>query len=216
MLLSTFVDKIIRMEKAIRSTVARKPRKHVPTRDSDATQARIVEAAKILFSQNSYEGVGVREIAANADVDPALVIRYFGSKEGLFRAIVSQAFDADPFLSEGPASLPAKAARVLMGEVDDTQWRSGYDPLRLLLCSIGSATAGPIVSEYLRDDFIAPIAAALHGRRRNERAAMLAASMVGFALIRVALASAEGGTLQAKSLKTLLVGSLTALTDNGA
>lgn len=216
MLLSTFVDKIVRMEKAIRSTVARKPRKHVPTRDSDATQARIVEAAKILFSQNSYEGVGVREIAANADVDPALVIRYFGSKEGLFRAIVSQAFDADPFLSEGPASLPAKAARVLMGEVDDTQWRSGYDPLRLLLRSIGSATAGPIVSEYLRDDFIAPIAAALHGRRRNERAALLAASMVGFALIRVALASAEGGTLQAKSLKTLLVGSLTTLTDNGA
>lgn len=204
------------MEKTTKPPAAGGPRRNATPRDSDATQARIVEAAKILFSQNSYEGVGVREIASNAGVDPALVIRYFGSKEGLFRAVVAQAFDADEFLSNGPEALPAQIARVLMSEVDDAQWRSGYDPLRLLLCSIGSATAGPIVSEYLRDDFIAPLAAALHGKHRNERAAMLAGSMVGFALIRVALASAEGGTLQGRPLKALLMNTLTALAGENA
>jgi AcrR family transcriptional regulator len=70
---------------------ARGARKRVATRDSDATQARILQAAKTLFSRNSYEGVGVREIASNADVDSALVIRYFGSKEGLFRTLIALA-----------------------------------------------------------------------------------------------------------------------------
>ncbi|WP_181439977.1 TetR/AcrR family transcriptional regulator [Paraburkholderia silvatlantica] len=200
------------MEKTDKLAATRKPRKHVATRDSDATQARILDAAKILLSQNSYESVGVREIASKADVDPALVIRYFGSKEGLFRTIASQAFGTEEFLSKGPEALPVEATRVLMEQVDDAQWRSGYDPLRLLLCSIGSATAGPIVSEYLRKDFIAQIAAALRGKHRNERAVMLAGCMVGFALIRVAQASSEGDLPQAKSLRTLLVETLTALT----
>lgn len=65
-----------------------------------------------------------------------------------------------------------------MGALDNDTWRSGSDPLRLFLCSIGSATASPIISEYLRDDFIAPIAGALQGGPCNERAAMLAGSIV--------------------------------------
>ena len=39
-----------------------------------------------LFASDGYERTTVRAVAAAADADPALVIRYFGSKEGLFAA----------------------------------------------------------------------------------------------------------------------------------
>lgn len=156
-------------------------------RDSGATRARILDAAKVLFSQGSYEGVGVREIAARARVDPALVIRYFGSKEGLFRAVAEQAFDAGDLLSDGVDALPQDLTQLLMGALDSEKWRTGYDPLRLLLGSIGSPTAGVILGEYLDRDFVGPLAVALKGRHARERAIMLGANIIGFALMRVAL-----------------------------
>ena len=49
-----------------------------------ATREKILVAARSHFSADGYEATGVREIAASAGVNPALVIRHFGSKERLF------------------------------------------------------------------------------------------------------------------------------------
>ena len=48
------------------------------------TRRRIVAAADNLFSTRGYEAVTVRDLAAAADADPALVIRYFKSKNDPF------------------------------------------------------------------------------------------------------------------------------------
>ena len=48
------------------------------------TRRRILAAAGELFSARGYEDVTIRDIAAAADADPALVIRYFTSKNDLF------------------------------------------------------------------------------------------------------------------------------------
>jgi AcrR family transcriptional regulator len=48
------------------------------------TEDRILAAAQALFAENGYEKTTVRAVAAAADIDPALVIRYFGSKQELF------------------------------------------------------------------------------------------------------------------------------------
>ena len=54
------------------------------TKKSDRTRTAITEAARQLFRDRGYERTTVRDIAAAAEVDPALVIRYFGSKDQLF------------------------------------------------------------------------------------------------------------------------------------
>jgi AcrR family transcriptional regulator len=54
------------------------------TAKSQRTKAAILKAAQELFADQGYERATVREIAARAAIDPAMVIRYFGSKEGLF------------------------------------------------------------------------------------------------------------------------------------
>jgi len=53
-------------------------------RDAADSRARLLEAARDLFAERGYERATVREIGAAADVDPALIARYFGSKAGLY------------------------------------------------------------------------------------------------------------------------------------
>jgi len=49
-----------------------------------ASKRAIWHAAQRLFAENGYARTSVREIASEAAVDPALVIRHYGTKEQLF------------------------------------------------------------------------------------------------------------------------------------
>ncbi|MET0303230.1 MAG: TetR family transcriptional regulator [Microbacteriaceae bacterium] len=61
----------------------------------------IREAAIALFAERGYAATPVREIAARAGVDAALVIRHFGSKEELFLHTVDESLpEATPL--DGP------------------------------------------------------------------------------------------------------------------
>ena len=51
------------------------------TRNAAATRDSILTAARGRFLADSYEAVGLRDIAGDAGVDVALVGRYFGGKE---------------------------------------------------------------------------------------------------------------------------------------
>lgn len=57
------------------------------------TRARIVDAARVLFSERGVEGTSVRAIAGAAGVDPALVHHYFGTKQRLFLEAVDFPID---------------------------------------------------------------------------------------------------------------------------
>ncbi|WP_279583306.1 helix-turn-helix domain-containing protein [Fodinicola feengrottensis] len=48
------------------------------------TQERILAEARGLFAERGYERTTIRAVATAAQVDPALVMQYFGSKEELF------------------------------------------------------------------------------------------------------------------------------------
>jgi AcrR family transcriptional regulator len=54
------------------------------TKKSERTQAAILAAAGQLFAEFGYDRTTVRDVAARAGIDPAMVIRYFGGKEELF------------------------------------------------------------------------------------------------------------------------------------
>ncbi|WP_322756227.1 TetR family transcriptional regulator [Frankia sp. Cas3] len=50
------------------------------------TRAAILDAARTVFGDCGYQGTTIRAVAGRADVDPALVMQHFGSKEALFIA----------------------------------------------------------------------------------------------------------------------------------
>jgi AcrR family transcriptional regulator len=65
------------------------PKKVIPPGPRDergVLAARIVAAARDQFAEDGWAGTTIRAVARSADVDPALVYHYFGSKEGLLDA----------------------------------------------------------------------------------------------------------------------------------
>ena len=60
------------------------PESQSKTTKSERTRAAILSAAQALFADLGYERTTVRDIAARASIDPAMVMRYFGSKDELF------------------------------------------------------------------------------------------------------------------------------------
>jgi AcrR family transcriptional regulator len=64
------------------------------TPKSEATKARILRAAERLFAERGYDGVSVRQIAAAAGVQLALISYHFRTKDGLYRAVFRKIIDA--------------------------------------------------------------------------------------------------------------------------
>ena len=69
-------------------------------RDAAATKAALLSAARELFIERGFDHTTVRDIAALAGANQALLFRYFGSKEALFRAAMTS--DGHELLAETP------------------------------------------------------------------------------------------------------------------
>jgi AcrR family transcriptional regulator len=57
--------------------------------DAAGTRAALLRAARELFSAQGFDRTTVRAIAERADVNQALLFRYFGSKDALFTAVLA-------------------------------------------------------------------------------------------------------------------------------
>src|SRR6201988_5147629 len=55
-------------------------------RSSEDTKAVILAAAKERFAKSGFERATIRAIASDANIDPSMVMRYFGNKDQLFAA----------------------------------------------------------------------------------------------------------------------------------
>jgi AcrR family transcriptional regulator len=82
-------------------------------RDSEATKARILDAATEEFSRRGLAGARVDEIAARSGSNKQLIYAYFESKQGLFEAVIAHqltpVLDAVPIT---PEDLPGYAGRL--------------------------------------------------------------------------------------------------------
>jgi len=61
-------------------------------RDAAATKARILAAARTEFAQLGLRGANTRTIALNSDSNKRMIYEYFGSKDGLFDAVLESAW----------------------------------------------------------------------------------------------------------------------------
>lgn len=57
-------------------------------REIHETKIKIMEAARVLFAEQGFDGASIREIAKAADVNIAAVNYHFSNKEGLFAEIL--------------------------------------------------------------------------------------------------------------------------------
>ena len=142
-----------------------------------------------------YDAVGVREIAAEAGVNAALVNRYFGSKLGLFEAAVADSFTVGNLLVGDRATLGERLARYLVG-----RRRAGFDPDARRAALVGEPRGG---ARAARGAGRAGRAAARGVARRGRRAragGLIVSPLFGIAAARDVLGVAALAPSHAEAL----------------
>ena len=106
---------------------------------SDLARNRILEAARKTFADEGYEGATIRGIATEATINPSLVIRYFGSKEGLFAAVATLDFKAANLSTVARAELGEALVRHVLELWDNP--KDGAALAAMMRASITNETA---------------------------------------------------------------------------
>lgn len=159
-------------------------------RNAAATRQALLDAARVCFMAEGYDQTGVRDIAASAGADPALVNRYFGSKEALFAEAVATKFDLSALFTGDRAALGARLARYVLQK---KQPGDEYDPLVALLRSASSDVAGPLLREALVEKFARPLAARLDGEDAALRAELIGSILLGMLAYRTVIGALGNG-----------------------
>ncbi len=156
----------------------------IKKRDAVATRAAIRAAAHQRFLRESYDSVGLRDIAGDAGVDVALISRYFGGKEGLFRAVVVDEKDPDLFREpKTVAELPGFFAQLVV-EDEDEERQHRMEMFIIMLRSASSAKAGEIIRDFVHRDVLGPLTELIGGDESELRANMLLAILMGIGVLR--------------------------------
>jgi AcrR family transcriptional regulator len=71
-------------------TAKRRPGRPVGEDHAPAIRSALITAARELFARRGYKAISVREIAAKACVNPAMIHYHFGDKDGLYRAMLQE------------------------------------------------------------------------------------------------------------------------------
>lgn len=162
----------MRHDRRVTSSTARNA--GAPLTKSGRTKEAIATAARELFATQEYAAASVRTIAARAGVDPALVIRYFNSKEDLFLETV--AFEG--FFSQmmaGPLDgLGERMVRALLGDQ-----RDNFGSYRALMLASGSEQVRRRLQQAIHQMFVEPLAPRLVGKNAELRAHLIAAQLAG-------------------------------------
>jgi len=149
------------------------------------TRERILEAARHDFSNAGYDGVTIRGIAAQAKVDPALVLHYFESKDGMFRAAVQFPVDPKEFIPKLLApGLDGLGERLVKFFVETWDSPTGSPLLGLIRSVVANEEAAAILREFVTREVLARIANALELDHPELRAGLVASQLVGLAMLR--------------------------------
>jgi AcrR family transcriptional regulator len=161
-------------------------RKRGPRQDGVQPREAILDAAREQFAALGFEGATMRAIARAADVDPALVFYYFGSKSGLFveslRLPVNPTDAIEALLADGTDDLGARLVTRFLEVWDNPV--SGEPVVRVLR----SATSQPeLMRDFVHRQIVPLLASAIDGPQAELRATAVASQMVGLAMARYVL-----------------------------
>jgi AcrR family transcriptional regulator len=162
-------------------TLARREPAPARRRDAAATRAAILAAARSQFGRLGWDGATLRDIAAEAGADVALIKRYFGGKEGLFTEALKASISADRFATWDRASF-ARDVALMMADTPDEHRTHGFS---FLLRAATSPTTAPMLNLAVQERFLAPIRDWLGGDDAQARARALAAAFIGFLVERL-------------------------------
>jgi len=164
------------------------------TRNAPQTRADILAAARRRFGSDGYQGTTLRGVAADVGVDPALIIRYFGSKQELFAEAAEFRIDL-PDLTAVPSD---EVADVLLSRFFGV-WEQDTTFLALLRAAMTSESAADTLRQVFASQ-VAPALAAVAPDHPAQRAGLMGAFVIGLATTRYVLANPAVADLSREDL----------------
>ncbi|MCR2812354.1 TetR family transcriptional regulator [Microbacterium sp. zg.Y1090] len=143
-------------------------------RSHDVKQA-ILRSARELFTERGFDSTGIRDIAADAAVNPAIVIRHFESKERLFLTSVDAAESLTHLLNGPLDRLGHEVVRVVMQE----RGRPGQRIFAATVRASGRTDVRAHLAGIVADIFVDPLKARITLPDAEVRAHLFAAQLVG-------------------------------------
>jgi AcrR family transcriptional regulator len=150
------------------------------------TRAAVLDAARSRFAEVGYARASLRSIATAAGVDPSLVVHYFGSKEGLFRAVIEWPFDPAVFLDQltgaGPDGLGQRLAAGFLG-----MWESADTGPRLqavFRAAVTDDAVAALIREFLTEVVADRLAAVIGRDGAEQRIELALGTLLGIAVVR--------------------------------
>src|SRR5215210_2354129 len=170
----------------------------------------ILRAARASFAAHGYEGTTIRGVARGADVDPALVHHYFGTKDALFATALELPLNpaevVPELFSSGTEDVGERLVSFFLSRWDSPTFRQ---PLEALVRSAAShEEAAAMLREFIGGEVLSAVAGAIDGEDAPLRAALVFSQMAGLAVARYGLrveplASAEPEVLVAAVAPTV-------------
>jgi AcrR family transcriptional regulator len=156
-----------------------------PLKKSDRTREAILSAARQLFAKHGYEATTVREVAERARIDPAMVMRYFGNKDGLF----AEAASVELALPSASDVAPGDMGRTLVEHFLEIWEGAGSKQGMAVL--LRSAASNSYAAAKMREAFLAQvmpfITAIGEPVSAPRRAGLVASQLLGLAMCRYVL-----------------------------
>lgn len=150
-------------------------------RNAAATRSAILECANRRFTAESYDQVGMRDIARDVGVDPALISRYFGSKEDLFASVLEDCGNGSDLMAGDRSTFGDRVAHdVIYGPRKEFKLRW----LLLMLRSIASPKAADIIMRQSNAKFYQPFTDWVGGEDAEIKARLTAGLIMGLTVSR--------------------------------
>lgn len=173
-------------------------------RNAAQTRETMLECARRRFLAESYDNVGLRDIAGDAGVDVALVGRYFGSKAQLFQQVLRGNRQSWLEKTSAAEELPSLLAALSL-DPDEPQQRERLDRLLIILRSASSPKAAKLVRAAFRRDVLLPLASLLDGRHAQSRANLALSILLGTTIVHTIMDVSPPRASERKQLEDRLL-----------
>jgi AcrR family transcriptional regulator len=175
------------------------------------TEGAILEAAQALFAETGFERATIRAVAARAGVDPALVMQYYGSKEGLFAAATRWSHEHESVLDAPREQVPAAALSDLFEKFE------GAGDTEAAVALMRNCLTHPEARRMMRDDVMCHVtdrvARTIGGEDAELRAGLMSACLMGLGLARYLFDMPAVARASRSDIERLLEPALRALVD---
>jgi AcrR family transcriptional regulator len=156
--------------------------------DSGAREA-ILAAARAAFGELGFDGTTVRGVARAAEVDPALVHHYFGTKEQLFVAAMELPVDPSAVVAEvlagGAGEIGPRLVRTFLSVWDSPAGAGAF--VALVRSAVSHERSAAMLREFVSTAVLGRLLGALDVDQRPRRAALVGSQVVGLAMTRYVL-----------------------------